>query len=457
MPDDNVIPLFRPGRAATPTATGLGKRRAQPATYVVRVSLDDSEPEVWRRLALDSSLDLRAVHRILQATIGWMDSHLHEFTTPRSGSRLLADSEVDEGEEGVPERDVRLDEVLPEVGTSVGYLYDFGDAWDHTLVLEDIIAAEPAEPVTVVAGDRSGPLEDSGGAGTWNAFVRWLVDGDTDDLEEEWLLDLAERVPVGFDATHFDVAEAQSDARTGALTTSQLAARLPPHPDVQALVASLPEEGVRLLARLCHVGPPPSVDRREALRPMLALLALLREGADLTPTGQLKQAVVRTLLDDLGWGGDWVFGRTLHEEHLPPVRWVRHGVQALRLVRRRAGRLVLTPLGRELVDDVAGLWRHLVYSLPAGDSPEERRAGALWLMTLQEGRTSYGAYDRYAGVLLDMAAWQLGERSPDEHQVHDWHMPTFRLLLALQQDDTSIGVLPAQVAAAHDALWGAAD
>ena len=167
---------------------------------------------------------------------------------------------------------------------------------------------------------------------------------------------------------------------------------------------------------------------------MLALLTLLREGADLTPTGQLKQTVVRALLDDLGWGGDWAFGRTLHEEHLPPVRWVRHGVQALGLVRRRAGRLVLTPLGRELADDVDGLWRHLVDSLPAGDSPEERRAGALWLMTLRTGHTSYGAYDRYAGVVLDMVAWQAGERSPDEHQVHDWRMPTFQLLLALQQD-----------------------
>jgi hypothetical protein len=185
MPEDNVIPLFGRGRASGPTATGLAPRRAQPATYVARFALDHSEPEIWRRLELDSSLDLRTVHRILQATIGWLDSHLHEFTTPRSPVRLLADSEVDEGEEGTPERDVRLDEVLAEVGDSVGYLYDFGDAWDHTLTLEAIRPAAPADPVRVVAGDRAGPIEDSGGVGTWNAYVRWLIDGDADDLEEE--------------------------------------------------------------------------------------------------------------------------------------------------------------------------------------------------------------------------------------------------------------------------------
>src|SRR5829696_3332577 len=278
MPDDNVIPLFRPVGAVGPTAAGLAPRRAGAATYVVRVSLDSSEPEVWRRLKLDSSLDLRSVHRMLQATMGWLDSHLHEFTTPRSASRLLADSEVDEGEEGTPERDVRLDEVLAQVGDSVSYLYDFGDAWDHTLTLEAIHSSEPAEPVTVIGGDRACPFEDSGGTGTWNAFVRWLVDGDADDLEEEWLVDLAERTPVGFDATRFEADEAQSAAEAAALTTSQLSLRLPPHPDVRELAAALPEEGVRLLAGLARAEAPTPVDPAEALRPLLVLLRLVRDG-----------------------------------------------------------------------------------------------------------------------------------------------------------------------------------
>jgi hypothetical protein len=458
MPDADVIPLFGAGRGiASPTAAARATRRARPVTYVVRVSLDDSEPEVWRRLELDSSLDLRSVHRILQATMGWLDSHLHEFTTPRSASRLLADSEVDEGEVGTPERDVHLDDVLHEVGDLLAYTYDFGDGWEHTVALEAIRPEEPDQPVRILAGDRACPLEDSGGAGTWNAFVRWLEDGDADDLEEEWLLELAQRTPVDYDATRFEADEAQAAAAAAALTTHQLALRLPPHPDVRGLAAALPEEGVRLLAGLSRAEPPPPVDPAEALRPLLVLLRLVREGVDLTPTGQMKQARVRALLDDLGWGGDWVFGRTLHEDNLPPVRWIRHAAHALGLVRRRSGRLVLTPLGRELDGDADGLWRHLVSSVPTGESTEERRAGALWLLTLREGRTSYGAYDRYAGVVFDMAARHAGERSPRERQVHEWHRPTLRLLLVLAQDHMSDGVLPAQAAAAHAALWGAAD
>jgi hypothetical protein len=167
----------------------------------------------------------------------------------------------------------------------------------------------------------------------------------------------------------------------------------------------------------------------------------------------MKQASVRVLLDRLGWGGDWVFGRTLREDNLPPVRWVRRGAQTLGLVRRRAGRLVLTPTGREVVGDADGLWQHLVANLPQGDSPEERMAGVIWLLTLRPGRSSYGLYDRHAGVLFDMVAWQTGDRPPTDHQVHAWHLPTLWLLLVLQQDHTTLGARPEQVAAALDALW----
>jgi hypothetical protein len=60
-------------------------------------------------------------------------------------------------------------------------------------------------------------------------------------------------------------------------------------------------------------------------------------------------------------------------------------------------------------------------------------------------------------VVFDLAARQAGERSPSERQVHEWHRPTLWLMLVLEQDHTSHGVLPAQAAAAHAALWGIED
>jgi len=194
MPTGNVIPL-RPGDGPISRATGLAPRRVRPVTYVVHVSVVDSEQPIWRRLELDSSLDLGTVHRVVQAVMGWSDSHLHEFTASRSRERLLADSEVAEGMDGTPERDVRLDEVLADVGDAVGYLYDFGDAWDHDLRLEVVRDVEPAQAVRVVDGAAACPLEDAGGIGAWNAFVRWLVDGDSDDLDDDHLRHLASGRP----------------------------------------------------------------------------------------------------------------------------------------------------------------------------------------------------------------------------------------------------------------------
>lgn len=454
MSAGNVIPL-RPGDGPVQSAGArAASRRDHPARYVVHVSLIDSEPLIWRRLEVDSRMDLRSMHRVLQACLGWTDSHLHEFTSVRFPDRMLADSEVDEGEAGTPERDVHLDEVLTEVGDVLEYLYDFGDDWDHEIRLEEVRAVDPAQPVRVVDGAAACPVEDVGGIGAWNTFVEWLDEGDPDALEDHVLRQLGERVPVDFDATHFDVGETQEMVSTAVLTTEQLAGKLPPHPDVSLLVAALPDEGVRLLASLCPAGPAPEVDRAAALRPLLTLLDLVRDGVDLTPTGLMKQASVRQLLDRLGWGGDWVFGRTLREDNLPPVRWIRHGAQAMGLVRRHSGRLVLTPSGRQLDGDADGLWRHLVANLPQGDNAEERMAGAIWLLTLRPGRSTYGLYDRHAGVLFDMIAWQSGDRGPSEHQVHQWHLPTFWLMLVLQQDHTTLGARPEQVAAAREALWG---
>ena len=115
---------------------------------------------------------------------------------------------------------------------------------------------------------------------------------------------------------------------------------------------------------------------------------------------------------------------------------------------------VLTVSGREIDGDAEELWQHLVANLPQGDTAEERMAGALWLLTLRAGRSTYGLYDRHAAVLFGMIARQSGDRGPTDQQVHQWHLPTLRLLLVLQQT-TTLGARPEQCAAAWDALWGA--
>src|SRR5690349_13293317 len=107
-------------------------RRADVVSYRVRADLNGTKPPLWRRLELASDLYLDQVHAVMQVAFGWTDSHLHQFgsgPTPcdPTTEHYLCPFQVEEGDPGVPEEDVRLDEVLTEPGDKLFYDYDFGD------------------------------------------------------------------------------------------------------------------------------------------------------------------------------------------------------------------------------------------------------------------------------------------------------------------------------------------
>ena len=141
--------------------------------FRVRVDLKRSQPRIWRRLELRSDLTLDLVHRVLQTSFGWTDTHLWRFSIggepfSRSGQAFLCPWDVEEGEEddaGAPAAsDVRLDEVIQEPGDILFYVYDYGDSWELRLKLEDVSAADADAPAAlVVGGRRAAPPEDCGG------------------------------------------------------------------------------------------------------------------------------------------------------------------------------------------------------------------------------------------------------------------------------------------------------
>jgi hypothetical protein len=58
---------------------------------VVRIELEDIEPLIWRRVAVPTSMTLKAAHRVIQAAMGWLDHHLWAFTAnERKYGMLLA-------------------------------------------------------------------------------------------------------------------------------------------------------------------------------------------------------------------------------------------------------------------------------------------------------------------------------------------------------------------------------
>ena len=108
-------------------------RRADEVTLRVRIELSDVHPPIWRVIEISSAVHLDEVHQVVQRAFAWNDSHLHRFAVGTSvwdndAELYLCPFDVREGEdEGIPEQDVRLDEVLVEVGDELHYAYDYGD------------------------------------------------------------------------------------------------------------------------------------------------------------------------------------------------------------------------------------------------------------------------------------------------------------------------------------------
>jgi hypothetical protein len=57
----------------------MTRRTRLPRRLVLRVTLGDIDPPIWRRLLIPDRLTLHQLHRVLQLVFGWQDYHLYAF------------------------------------------------------------------------------------------------------------------------------------------------------------------------------------------------------------------------------------------------------------------------------------------------------------------------------------------------------------------------------------------
>ena len=128
----------------------------------LRIKLDDVEPAVVRRLEVPLTIRLDRLHLVLQAAMGWTNSHLYEIRARDVGWGM---PDPDFGDGPLDAAKARLVDVLEDVGgRSLKYLYDFGDGWEHSIRIERIADALPGivYPRLIEATGRC-PPEDVGG------------------------------------------------------------------------------------------------------------------------------------------------------------------------------------------------------------------------------------------------------------------------------------------------------
>lgn len=159
--------------------------------YQLKVTLRYTRPPIWRRLLVPASLTLDVLHHVLQVAMGWTDSHLHEFSVgkKRFGVPDPEDQLMDLPHVG-DERRAHLFMVLGKAGAKARYTYDFGDNWEHVIVVEKVLQPEPgvAYPICV-GGKLRCPPEDCGSIPGYYNLLEAIQDPTHEEHEEmsEWL------------------------------------------------------------------------------------------------------------------------------------------------------------------------------------------------------------------------------------------------------------------------------
>jgi len=142
----------------------------------IKITLNYISPAIWRRIWVSEKTTLFELHEIIQIIFGWQDYHLHEFTI---NDIRYGDLESDEYEEMdlQDEMNYTLKKLRLNEGSHFSYRYDFGDSWDHAILIEKIMPVEKGVSYPqCIKGKRARPPEDVGGVGGYADFLEAIHD-----------------------------------------------------------------------------------------------------------------------------------------------------------------------------------------------------------------------------------------------------------------------------------------
>lgn len=181
----------------------------------LRIELNDSDPLIWRVVEVPTSITLKVLHDIVQTAMGWLDYHLWELVIGGQTYGLLMDEDWGTTPRKAAAK-VRLRDVLSPGTTAIAYTYDFGDNWEHRLIVSDVRPGEPGVGYPrFVAGERDCPPEDCGGIPGFYEMLEARADPAHPDHAEisEWL---DEYDPDALDIFPIEVALRRIAARRNA-------------------------------------------------------------------------------------------------------------------------------------------------------------------------------------------------------------------------------------------------
>lgn len=159
--------------------------------YQLKVELKGAKPPIWRRVLVPNDINLEKLHEVIQDSMGWYNCHLHHFFDGKKYYQIPFDD--DDGFWGEPpldERKYKLSKFLKKEKQTLIYEYDFGDGWEHKIILEKILPFDLETKLpTCTKGKRACPPEDCGGIWGYENLLEIISDPTNPEHDEmiEWL------------------------------------------------------------------------------------------------------------------------------------------------------------------------------------------------------------------------------------------------------------------------------
>jgi hypothetical protein len=171
--------------------------------YQFKITLKYITPKIWRRIQVPWDYNFWDLHVAIQDAMGWEDYHRHQFDIidPKTCEKVFISSPNDEGfHDVIDEHKAKIAKYFLVPKDKAIYEYDFGDGWEHEVLLEKILPAVVEDKYPqCLAGKNACPPEDCGGASGYEYLLEILANPGHEEYTErmEWLG--GEFIPEEFD------------------------------------------------------------------------------------------------------------------------------------------------------------------------------------------------------------------------------------------------------------------
>jgi hypothetical protein len=194
------------------TKTETKKDDKQVPSYILHISITFSDPLIWRRVQVPGTFTLAQLHDIIQLSMGWSDSHVHQFLIGKISYEPTRRSNVPRESKRFDEYKYKLHSLEEGMRFIFTYLYEAGEGWEHEIQLEEIVppTRQLKHPI-LLSGEMACPPETVGDIHEYHQLITALESPDSKNQNN--LYELTGR--PDFDPSYFDLEAAKKRVSMG--------------------------------------------------------------------------------------------------------------------------------------------------------------------------------------------------------------------------------------------------